>query len=77
MLIKVRVRAGTKNEKVARKGDTYDISVREKAEGGAANARVLQILARELGAIPKRLRIIKGHRSPSKTIELIAGRALR
>lgn len=69
MLIKVRVRAGAKNESLAKKGDSYAISVREKAEGGMANARVLALLARELGCTAKKLRIIKGHRSPGKTIE--------
>jgi uncharacterized protein YggU (UPF0235/DUF167 family) len=70
MLIKVRVKAGARNESLKKVADRYDISVREEAEGGMANARVLSLLARELGIIPKRLLIIKGQRSPSKTIRV-------
>lgn len=71
MLIRVRVAAGAKNERVLRSDAHYTISVKEKAEGGRANARVIQILSRELGIPAKKLRIIRGHRSPSKTIEAI------
>lgn len=70
MYIKVRVKAGAKNESIKKTADRYDVSVREKAEGGMANARVLALLARELGVAQKKLQIVKGHRSPSKTIEI-------
>ncbi len=71
MLIKVRVKAGAKNERVEKTRDRFDISVRERAEGGAANERVLYLLARELSVPIKRLRLVKGHRSPSKTFEIL------
>lgn len=70
MLIKVRVKAGARNESLEKVADRYDISVREKSEGGMANARVLSLLARELGVSQKKLLIIKGQRSPSKTIQV-------
>ena len=70
MLIKVRVKAGAKNESVKKVADRYDISVREKAEGGMANARVLALVARELGVTQKKVSIIKGQRSPSKTLQI-------
>ena len=71
MLIKVRVKAGARNERIAKVADRFDVSVREKAEGGMANARVLALVARELDVPAKKLRIVKGHRSPSKTLEVL------
>lgn len=70
-LIKIRVSAGAKNERIRSVGDRYEISVREKAEGGRANARALEVLAEELGIPRKRLRIVRGHRSPAKIIEAL------
>jgi uncharacterized protein YggU (UPF0235/DUF167 family) len=71
MLIKVRARTGAKNESLRKAGDRYEIAVREKPERNAANARILALLAAELGAPLKKLRIVKGHRSPSKTVALL------
>lgn len=70
MYVKVRVKAGAKNESIKKVADRYDISVREKAEGGMANARVLALVARQLGVAQKKILIIKGQRSPSKTLEV-------
>lgn len=69
--IKVRIKTGAKNERIEKVADRYEVSVREKPERNAANARLLTLLARELHVAPERLRIVKGHRSPSKTITLL------
>lgn len=71
MLIRVRVKAGARNERVGKSGDIFDLSVREKALGGAANARVLELLALSLGVSVKKLRIVKGQRSPAKTVKVL------
>lgn len=71
MLIKVRVRAGAKNDSVEKRADIYHISVRAKAAGGMANASVLTLLSREIGIPTKKLRITKGSRSPSKIVEIL------
>jgi len=72
MLIKVRVTTGAKNESVQKKkDDQYNIAVREKAQHNAANMRVIELLAAQLGITVKRLRITKGHRSPAKTIAVL------
>lgn len=71
MLIKVRVQAGAKNDRIEKRGDAYHVSVRAEAAGGMANASVMQLLARELRVTAKKLRIVKGSRSPSKTIEVL------
>ncbi len=71
MLIKVRVKAGERRESVRKVGDRYEVAVREKPEANMANKRVLALLAAELGVPQKKLRIIKGHHSPSKLISLV------
>jgi uncharacterized protein YggU (UPF0235/DUF167 family) len=71
MLVKVRVKTGAKKESVRKVKDRYEVAVREKPEQGAANARVLTLLAAELSVPQKKLRIVKGHHSPSKLISLV------
>lgn len=64
MYIHVRVKPGSKREEVVRKSsDHYVIAVREKAERGEANKRVMKIVSSLFDA-PARL--ISGHSSPSK-----------
>ena len=71
MLIKVRVTTAAKNEKVKKiSDDHYEISVREKPENNAANRRVLALIATALHKPAKSIRIIKGHRSPSKILSI-------
>lgn len=69
MLIKIKVKADSKTEKVEKKSDDlYFVSVKEKAERNMANRRVLQIM-REL--FPgKRVNLVKGHQSPAKIVEI-------
>jgi len=46
MLIKVRVQAGAKKEKLIKKSeDTFEVAVRERAEQGKANKRIREVLA--------------------------------
>ncbi len=73
MYVHVRVVAGTRKEKVLKKTETeYEIWVREPAERNLANGRIREILAVEFGVAPSAIRLLTGHRSPSKmyTIEV-------
>ncbi len=71
MLIKVRVTTGAKNEKVKKVADDhFEISVREKPENNAANHRIIALVAMALRVPIKAVRIIKGHRSPSKILSI-------
>lgn len=67
--IHVKVTAGVKKEYFKKKSvDHFEISVKEKAERNMANTRVLELVA-EYFKIPKnKVRIINGHRSPSKLL---------
>lgn len=71
MYIKVKVQAGAKKESVEKKNnDTYNISVKEKAERNMANQRVCEIIASTMRVSIKNIRIISGHQSPSKILSI-------
>ncbi len=67
MYIKVHVVAGARKERVTKESDTeFHIHVKEPAERNMANKRVREILAWELGISPVKVKMLTGHRSPSK-----------
>ena len=65
--IRVRVQTGRRKESVTHEHDLWRIAVREKAERGAANVRVRELLAHALQVPPKALRLVAGATSPAKT----------
>lgn len=69
MLIKVRVTAGARAEKIVRKSDDhFVVSVKQEAERNMANERVLDIFRK---MHPDRaVRLVKGHQSQSKILEI-------
>ncbi len=69
MKIRVHVKAGAKNDRIEKTKQGYGITVRAKAAGGMANDAVLALLARELQIPSKKIRIIRGMRSTTKTVE--------
>jgi uncharacterized protein YggU (UPF0235/DUF167 family) len=69
MLIKIKVKAGSKSEKVEKKADDlYFVSVKEKAERNMANRRILQVFREMFPG--KSVKLIKGHQSPAKIVEV-------
>ena len=71
MYIKIKVTADAKKEKFEQKSeDLFEIAVKEKAKQNMANERVREVVARHLGIIKGKVRIISGHRSPSKIISV-------
>jgi uncharacterized protein YggU (UPF0235/DUF167 family) len=67
--IHVKVTAGAKKEKFTEKSkDHFVASVKEKAERNMANARVLELVAEYFKVPVKKVRIVNGHRNPSKLI---------
>lgn len=72
MYVKVTAEPGAKKEKIVQlKKDHFVIAVKEKAERNAANIRILEVLSAFLGLPKKQLKIVTGHRSPSKIIDII------
>lgn len=67
--IRVHAFPGSKKELVKKIADNeYEIFVREKAERGEVNKRIIALL-QELPEIPQgRMQMLSGHRSPTKML---------
>ena len=67
MYIHVIVKAGMKRESLEEaKPGYFLVSVREPAERNLANRRVIELLAAHFKVAVGKIRIVNGHRSPSK-----------
>lgn len=67
--IHVKVSASMKKEAFIKKGeDHFEISVKEKAERNMANSRVLALVASHFKVPVSKVRIINGHKHPSKLL---------
>lgn len=71
-MIRVVVVAGARKERVEERDGRLAISVKEPAEGGRANARVRELVARHCAAPLSRVSLVKGHKSPRKTFKIAA-----
>ena len=70
MLVKIKVVTESKKEKFIKKSeDSFEVHVKEPAERGQANKRVVELL-REAFKGYNKIKIIKGHHSPSKIISI-------
>ncbi|MEK7066280.1 MAG: DUF167 family protein [Patescibacteria group bacterium] len=72
MYIKVKATPGVKKELITKVSeDTFRVSVKEKAERNMANGRIREVLA-EYFALPlSKIRLVSGHRSPSKIFDIL------
>ncbi len=69
MYIKLRVVTNAKKEKIEKiSDDHFKISVGEKAERNMANKRVIEMMKEHFNT--GKIKIISGHRSPSKIISV-------
>lgn len=67
MYVKVHATPGAKKEKVEKESETvFDISVKEPAKRNLANERIRELLCAEFGLKKEKVRMLSGHRSPSK-----------
>ena len=65
--MKVKTKTGAKKDKIRSISKThFEISVREKPIQNLANHRVIEMLASHFRISSKKVRLINGHRSPSK-----------
>jgi uncharacterized protein YggU (UPF0235/DUF167 family) len=61
--------AGARKESFKQKSkDHFEISVKEKAERNIANIRVLELVAKHYKVPKNKVRIVNGHRHPSKLL---------
>lgn len=65
--MKVSAGAGRESFK-QKKEDHFEVFVKEKAEQNMANARVLELVASHFGVPVNKVRIVNGHRHPSKLL---------
>ena len=69
MYIKVVVKAGMKKESLVEKSeDHFEIMVKEKALHNMANFRVVELVAMYFKVEKNKVRIVNGHRHPSKLL---------
>ncbi|MDD4661691.1 MAG: DUF167 domain-containing protein [Candidatus Pacebacteria bacterium] len=71
MLIKVKCHTLSKKELLNKKGeDSFEVFLKEKPERGEANKRIFEILAEHFNISIKKVRLVKGAKSPSKIFEI-------
>ena len=71
MLIKVKTLPCSKEEGVVRLGpDAFKVSVREKPENGAANARTIVLLAQYFAVPAGKVHLVKGAHESHKIFEI-------
>ena len=71
MQVRVRVTAGAKRETIEELSNTrLEIAVKQKPAQGAANVRVVEIVARYYKVPKNKVRIVRGHATPSKILEV-------
>ncbi len=74
MYVKVRVFPGNKKEVVQKISESvFEIRVKEPAERNLANQRIRELIAQEYAVTPKQIRIVSGHRSSTKIVDVITG----
>lgn len=77
-IIRVKTFPNSKKEAIVDKGaDRFYVYVKEKAEEGRANEKMLEILANHLKTTPKKLVITRGSKTPNKIIKMLAPSARR
>lgn len=70
MLIRVKVFPDSKKDEVVDKGaDRFYVYVKEKAEEGRANEKMLEVLSIHLKINKKSLVIVRGSTTPNKMIK--------
>jgi uncharacterized protein YggU (UPF0235/DUF167 family) len=71
MYIAVKVTPDAKKEKLAVLSEnSFEVSVKEKSQKNMANRRVCQIMANHFNVSSKQAKIIAGHHSPKKIIDI-------
>lgn len=71
MEVRVTVVAGAKKEKIiSQKNGMLTVTTKEKAERNMANRRMREMLAEHFGTTRAKVRIITGHTSPKKRVEV-------
>ncbi|MBI2057455.1 MAG: DUF167 domain-containing protein [Candidatus Yanofskybacteria bacterium] len=72
MKISVKVKTGSKKEEIKKvSNDSFEIKTKALPIEGKANLAVIKILADYLDIPKSRIKILKGQKSKSKTLEVV------
>ena len=71
-VVKVKVVAGAKKRSIVENTKGLTISVQEPAQKNRANVEVLALVAEKYGVPKNKVRISKGHSTPSKIISIFS-----
>jgi len=76
MLIRVRVTPNAKEVRVTKTSeDSFEVKVDERATGGRANKRLLEILSEHFNVPKSKILIVRGAKSIDKMVEIICENA--
>lgn len=71
MLIKVKIFPGIKKEEVIEKDKgVFEVKVKEKAEHGKANNRLIELLSKHFQISESQVKIISGSKRRNKTVSI-------
>lgn len=67
----VKAKPGSKNEKIERIDEShFEVWVKEPPVKGKANQAIIKALAAHFGVAPEKVRIVSGHTSRQKIVEI-------
>jgi len=72
MLIHVKIKPDSKEDKIVQKNETsFIVHVKEPAEDNRANKRMIELLADKFGIVKSKVKIITGHHAPSRILDIL------
>ena len=72
MLIHVKIKPDSKENKIVQKNETsFIVSVKEPNEDNRANKKMIEMMAEKFGIIKSKVKIVTGHHHPSKILEIL------
>lgn len=72
MLIHIKIKTDSKEDKIVQKNETsFIVHVKEPAEENRANRKMIELVSDKFGIIKSKVRIITGHHHPSKILEIL------
>ncbi len=72
MLIHVKIKPDSKEDKIVEKNETsFIVYVKEPAEDNRANKRLIELMAEKFNIIKSKIKIVTGHHAPSKILDIV------
>ena len=72
MTINIKVVPNARRERMVQESGRYKVYVNAPAEGGRANARMVDILSEHFGVKRREVRIIRGETARQKVVEILS-----